>query len=253
MIRDFIASIVNINEYHRLKNKSAWKVLLYLTVISLLFGLIFSGTIQSRYNKILLMIPENYDTKVPEFIIEKGELKLPGETKTIIEQDKGAMIFDVSGESSLDKYEYGLLFLKDRYVIKTSKWKEDTRYWNDFNLEGFDKATVRQMLGSIPLILALVTSFLMIGLLIVNLVSSLLIAIALMLARKLWKKDVTFSQLFKMAAHSMTLPSVLIVILSIILGDRIGLTKYYYTYYLAVIYVLIALRRGEIKTKKASK
>lgn len=253
MIKDFIASIVNINEYHRLKNKSLWKVLLYLTVISLLFGLVFSGSIQSRYNKILLMIPESYDTKVPEFKIENGELKLPNESKTIIEKDKGAIIFDVSGDSSLDKYEYGLLFSKDRFFIKTSKWKEDTRNWSDFNLEGFDKATVRQMLGSIPVILAFVTISLMIGLLIINLISSLLIAAALMLAKKLWKKDVTFSQLFKMAAHSMTLPSVLIVILSIVLGERIGLTKYYYTYYLAVIYILIALRRGEVKTKKVSK
>jgi hypothetical protein len=252
MIRDFVASITKVNEYHRLKNKSIWKVFLYLFVISLMFGLIFSSSIVNRYSKILLIIPENYDTNIPEFKIENSQLKLLSEQKALIEKDKGVLILDTTdsyNESSLEKYDYGALFLKDRFIVKLSKGKVTTKYWTDIDFEGYDKAKVREMIASIPSLIMIFSVACILGLFFICIINSLLISLALLVAKRLWKSEVTFVQLFKMSIHSMTLPIVLIAVLSTVLGDRIAITKYYFIFYSAGVYLLIALRRGEVKPK----
>jgi hypothetical protein len=252
MIRDFIASIGKVNEYHKLKNKPMWKVVVYLLLISLLFGLVFSSSFQNRYSKILLIVAENYDTKVPEFRIENSQLKTIDDQKVLIEKDKGAIIFDTvegASENSLEKYDYGVLILKDKFIIKTSKHSIMTKSWNQFNFEGYDKPTVREMIGSFPMIMLMLTILTVVGLFFIGIINSLFISLALLLAKKLWNVDSTYLQIFKMSIYSMTLPMILIAVLSVLVGDRIALTKYYYLFYISVIYLFIALKRGEVKPK----
>jgi hypothetical protein len=251
MIRDFIASITKVNEYHRLKNKPMWKTIVYLLLISLLFGLVFSSSFLNRYSRILLIIPESYDTKVPEFKIQNSQLKTVNDEKALIEKDKGAIIIDTSegaDENSLGKYDYGALFLKDKFIIKVSKHNIMTKGYPS-GFEDYNKAMVREMIGSIPIIMLLITVLTIAALLFISIMNSLFISIALLLAKRLWKIDVTFTQIFKMSIHSMTLPMVIMSVLSVSIGDRIALRQYYYLFYISVVYLLVALRRGEVKPK----
>ena len=251
MIKDFIASIAKVNEYHRLKNKPLWKTMVYLLLISLLFGIIFSSSFLNRYSKILLIVPESYDTKVPEFKIQNSQLKIANNEKALIEKDKGGIIFDTSEgveENSLEKYDYGALFLKDKFIIKVSKHSIMTKVYPS-SFEDYDKAMIRDLIGSIPSIMVVITIFTIAALLLISIMSSLVISLALLLAKRLWKIQVAFIQIFKMSIHSMTLPMVIMSVLSVAIGDRIALKQYYYLFYISVVYLIIALRRGEEKPK----
>jgi hypothetical protein len=252
MIKDFIASIGKVNEYHRLKNNPMWKTIVYLLLISLLFGLVFSSSFQNRYNKLLIMVAESYDTKIPEFKIENSQLNTANNEKVLIEKDKGAIIFDTSegaDENALGKYDYGALFLKDKFIIKSTKHSIMTKSWEQFSFEGYDKPMIREMIGSIPMLMLIITIFTIAALIFISIINSLFISIALLLAKKLWKIQVTFVQIFKMSIYSMTLPMVIMSVLSVSIGDRIALKQYYYLFYISVVYLLIALRRGEVKPK----
>lgn len=254
MVKDFITSIFKINDYKNFKERPWWKPVIYIAMISLFFGLVFSGGVQNIYSKILLLVPENYDSKVPNFVIENNEMKLDTKEKVVIAENGVALIFDSSETADgkvLESYKKGAAFLKDRIVIKTARGIETTRYWKDFNFGRLDKETVRGYLGAIPSLMLMITIASVVGFFGLNLIIALFSSLVFIVIKRLWKKRIKFSEMLRLAIYSTTLPTVLIALVCAIFGDRISFSRYFYAYYLAPIYLLIYVGREEIAQNKA--
>jgi maltodextrin utilization protein YvdJ len=249
MLRDFINSIKSISAYEEFKKKKLTKVLLYLLIFSLFTGFFFASAFQTRYSEIITLIPENYDSKFPDFKIENGELTTDKSEKVVIEKNKVAIIFDTSSsadENALYEYKKGALLLKDRVVIKTSRFGKMEKKWIDIINGNLNKEKVREYLGIIPSMLVLLTVFSMVGLVLLNVILSLFIALIFTLVKRFWKKKLSFSEVFKMTVHSLTLPMVLIALGSSFIGDILTMRHYYYAYYLSPIYLMIAIGRTDL-------
>jgi hypothetical protein len=255
MLRDFVDSIKSISEYQRFKQKKLTKVLLYLLVLSLLTGIIITSTLQNRYREILFLLPESYDSKFPNFKIEKGILTTDSNEPLVIEKDKVAIIFDTStsaDETSLNKYKKGVLLLRDKFLIKTSKWGRIEKKWSDFNTDNLDKEKGRGFLAAIPGMIIFLNVFIIVGLLLMNILISVFIAFIFTMIKKYWKKKLTFSEVYKMTVYSFTLPMVLLAVGTIFLGERISLKNYFYVYYLSCVYLILAVGRTDLPRKITS-
>ena len=252
MLKDFIDSIKSISEYGRFKQKKLIKVIVYLLIISLFAGMIFATAMQRRYSEIISLLPENYDSKFPDFKIEDGVLTLDNTERVVIEKDKTAIIFDTSSsadENALSKYKKGALLLEDRIIIKTSQLGKMEKKWSDIFRIKLDKQMLRDYLGVIPILMILLTVFSMVGLVFINIIASLVIALTFTLIKKFWKKKFSFMEVFKMTVHSLTLPMVLIAFGSSFIGDLLSLKYYFYLYYVSIIYLIIAINRTDLLGK----
>lgn len=249
MLRDFIDSIKSISAYEDFKQKKLGKVLVYLLVISLVTGIIVTTAIENRYKEILFLLPESYDNKFPNFTIDEGILTTENNEKIVIEKGNTAIIFDTSSspdENSLTKYKKGALLLRDKFLIKTSKFGRTEKKWSDFSITALNKEKGREYLGAVPSLLILFTAFFIIGLLLINIVSSLFISLVFTLVKRFWKKKLTFLEVFKMTVHSLTLPMTLLALGNIFLGDLITMEKALYVYYISGVYLIIAIGRTDL-------
>jgi hypothetical protein len=252
MLRDLVDSIKSIEAYDRFKEKKLIRVLLYLLVISLAAGFIITTSLQNRYKEIVFLLPEYYDSKFPNFRLEEGILTTDNNEKVVIEKDKVAIIFDTSSsadENSLSTYKKGALLLKDRFYIKTSKYGRIEKKWTDLGIGNLDKEKARDYLGVIPSLIVSFTIFFILGLLFINIVSTLFIALVFTLLKRFWKKKLSYIEVFKMTVHSLTLPMVLITAGNILLGDGLTVDKYLYAYYIAGVYLIVAIGRTGLPKK----
>jgi hypothetical protein len=244
MIDDFKKSIFNIKDYIKFKEKPLWKVIVYILVLSVIFGFIFANGIQSKYREFLVIIPESYDEKVPEFSIKDGELKLDKSDKIIIEKNEIALIFDITdseNKNDIDKYKQGIVFLKDRFILKTSKNSEISKTWNELNIQTLNKETLRGYLGFIPSYIIMFTLLTMVAFFINNIFIATFLALVFKVAIAMKKKGLSFLAIFKMSTYSLTIPIVLIAIASTFLSSILKITQYYYAYYISAIFLIIAL------------
>jgi hypothetical protein len=254
MIDDFKKSIFNVKDYIKFKEKPLWKVIVYILVLSVIFGFIFANGIQSKYREFLVIIPESYDEKVPEFLIKDGELKLDKSDKVIIEKNEIALIFDITdseNKNDIDKYKQGIVFLKDRFILKTSKNSEFSKTWNELNIQSLDKQTLRGYLGFIPSYIIMFTLFTILAFFINNLFISAFLALVFKVTIAMKKKVLSFLTIFKMSLYSLTTPIILIAIASNFLSSILKITQYYYAYYVSAIFLIIALY-SPTETEKSS-
>jgi hypothetical protein len=240
MLDDFISSIISFKAYGRLKNNRLWKVILYLVLISFICALFILGSIQKSFGNILLVAAENYDERVPDFIIEDGKLRLKEGAGTIIDKKGTVLIFDDSGkmdENTLRQYKQGAAFFEDRVVIRLSRRREIVSYWRDLDLDGTDKVAARDYLGMVPSFFIMLTIFFILGLILINFIFTIVIALTFYLICRILKRDFNYLQLFKMTVYTLTLPMLLLTLMVIIFGVGLQLNRYVYPYYLSPIYL----------------
>lgn len=256
MIKDFFASITLSNEYDNLKNRPFLKILAYQLVLSLVFGLLTSAAIENKYKDIILMLPKYYDSRFPEFSIKDSKLQLSQSEKTVIEENNVALIFDTSqnvSSSQLLKYKQGIVFSQDNFMVKTSANHTLTLSYKQFNLEGANKKTARDFIGAIPSMMIIFTVVVLVLLLIVNLFMELFFALIFKAISRLWKKNFTFLQTFKISTYTATASAVAILLLALVFGDRFAVSKYLFAYYLMPLYLIIVIRREGIVGRKSNK
>jgi hypothetical protein len=252
MLKDIIDSIKSISAYERFKQKKLARVIIYLLVISLAAGFIITAAFQSRYREILTLVPKSYDSKFPNFTIENGILSTENNEPVVIEEGKVAIIFDTSAsadENSLGQYKKGVLFLRDKVLIKTSRWGKLERSWNSLYIDYLDKEKGRELLGTIPGMIIGFNILVIFGLIFINIFSSLFIAFVFYLIKRFWKKKLTFSEVYKMTVHALTLPMVLLALGSIVLGERLSVSNYTYVFYIAGAYLILAIGRTDLPKK----
>jgi hypothetical protein len=248
MVRDFAVSITRLQDYVKLKDNPLWKVILYLLILSLVFGSLVSVSTVNRYTRLLTLIAETYDAEIPDFTIENGRMVLKENERVVIERDNRVLIFD-SGinkdESELNIYKQGMLFLEEEFVIKISQNNYITRRWTEFFASKTDKSELRNSLGMIPGLLIVATVGMNLFFLLSNVLISIFVTGAVLLLKRLWSRKIKLLEAYKISVYSLTLPIVLIACSSIIIGDFMTLSRYFYFYYISVLYIIFVLKQWD--------
>lgn len=255
MLNDLIISIIHPKQYKKLTDKPLWKSLLYVAFISFLSAIIITGTFQNKYKDFIMMIPENYDSKVPNFTIKDNQLQLENNEKTVIEKNKVAFIFDTSktaSASALDKYKQGIIFSQDNFIIKSSKYQQATISYKSLNLEGMDKKSLRNSLGSIPTLALIASLGFMVFFIFLNIFVIFIFSIVFFAVNKFWKAKLRYIEVFKFSTYSINLSIILITLAVILLNNILSITNYGYAYYIMPIYLFIAIRFYKISSSRAN-
>lgn len=254
MINDLIICIIHPKQYKKLTDKPLWKSLLYVVLLSFLSAIIITSAFQNKYKDFIMMIPENYDSKVPNFTIKDNQLQLENNEKVVIEKNNVAFIFDTSktaSASALDKYKQGIIFLENSFVIKSSKYQKSTMFYKNLNLEGTDKKNFRNNLGSIPTLAIEANIGFIIFFILLNILVIFIFSIIFFGVNKFWKAKLRYVEIFKFSTYSITLSIILITLASILLNNILSLTNYGYAYYIMPIYLFIAVRFYKISSSRA--
>lgn len=248
MINDFISSMTNIKHYKKVVKYKMTRVIGYLLLITIIFGLLVVLSFQKKYMTVLAVLPKVYDSKVPDFKIQNGKLVTSNNEKLVTEVDGVGMVVDSSideNSNELKKYDRLFALTEGNIIVKTSSSEiTNIPYKNMFNQE-MDKGAVRSVIGSIPVFILLLSALILLAFILLSAAYSILFAIVALIFKKMKPSNLKFKEAYKLSVYSLTMPITVIGIISLMPFIKISMFYYFYIYMLAVIYVIRAMARNE--------
>ena len=127
-MKKFIYSITKFEKYTEMAAQGVWSAIKYIMVIMAIFSIIVSlGATYQIYSYLKNII--NYaETNLPEITYEDGLLEVQSEQAIIDNTELAKIVLDTNTEdeqvineyiNSFDINENGMIFLKDRIIIKS--------------------------------------------------------------------------------------------------------------------------------------
>lgn len=239
---ELIGSITGIESYWRFFRRSVGKAVLYLFLLSLIFGTL--GAIRTMYDLnlgITKMI--NYlQFEVPDFTLENGELYVEGPMPRVVEKSENNLFMvDTTGntdESVLEPYPDGLLLTRHEFIQKQNY---SIRKQSFEMLQGI-RITKADVIRFVPL-LRFVNIFVVIfGFLfhfLGKLISAFWMAVAAFVISSMTRYELTFGDKFKLSIHALTVPIILKFLLKIL---KIRIPFFWVAYYgIAAFYLWRAI------------
>ncbi|WP_026884508.1 DUF1189 domain-containing protein [Clostridium akagii] len=238
-------SITNLKSYTNFLKETLGKAILYLFLISLIFGILGSmrGVINSNLE--ITDFKNVYNQKLRNFQIKDGEFKIDKKMPIIISnRSNDYYLIDTSGktvQSALNKYDRGILILKDKLIEKIDKYNIQVIYFNSFGSNIINQDTINEYL---PL-LRMIPPFITLGIIIGYFIGGLLIALIVSIFVQIFYRriNIDFESLYKISIYSLTAPLFLDTVLSVF---KIDIPYWTFLYaIITLIYVVIALKYAE--------
>lgn len=204
-------SISNFQFYRSLHNMSAGKAFLYLTKITIIFGVISLIRPVVGFDRGVDLAREYFLENIPEFVFEDGELNITSEQPFIWEDDEANLIIamDTSGQIDpdiLNDFRDGFFITKNHFIVKRNGIEK--REFDLSQLEGvrFTKEDVGEWIPYAKWANGFIVIFGLIGFLIGKLWSALLIAL---LGLMICSGKYQFADLYKISIYALTLPIII--------------------------------------------
>lgn len=238
-------SITNLKSYTNFLKETLGKAILYLFLISLIFGILGSmrGVINSNLE--ITDFKNVYNQKLRDFQIKDGEFKIDKKMPIIISnRSNDYYLIDTSGktpQSELNKYDRGILILKDKLIEKIDKYNIQVIYFNSFGSNIINQDTINEYL---PL-LRMIPPFVILGIIIGYFIGGLLIALIVSIFVQIFYRriNIDFESLYKISIYSLTAPLFLDTVLSVF---KIDIPYWTFLYaIITLVYVVIALKYAE--------
>ena len=243
-------SVSDFHSYKQFVRNSVGKAITYLLLFSLLLGLISLIRPVYDFNQGISLLVDNFEENIPEFSFENGLLEVSGEMPIIMGDYNSVVIIDTTGNTGdaiLDDYRHGILLLNDRMVQKEASGKTVTDY-SPFQGLSVTKEDVRGWIPLLKWVSVLIIIFGLIGFIIGKFVSALIMSLIGLIINAITKAGLTYGNIFKLSAYSLTLPIFLKVLLGFI---PVTLGWFWLIYYgLSAFYMWYAMtliRKDEVQ------
>ena len=209
-------SVSGFENYKYFIKQRTGRAVVYLLLLSLIFGLIGIIYPVIESNKLVNSMIEGFDSTVPDFTLENGKLSVQGEMPLIIGEGASTIIINTSGttdESILDNYDNALLILQEKMIQKNFANKQVTNF---SMLQGFklNRSDVKNMLPLVKwftlLLFIILPPFIIAG----RFISALFVSIIGLIINSVKNTNLPYRDIFAISAYSLTLPLILGTILT---------------------------------------
>jgi hypothetical protein len=222
IFKQFLKSLYSPKDIAKFRFQGIGKTILFVFLLTLLSILPTTFKFASVINNGLELTKDALKEDVPPFIIKDGKLTSESKTPYIFE-DKGIkIIIDGTGsvdQSNIDQSETVLALLENEFVFMAGGQAQVSNYsmFPEMNLTNQDIVEFLQSLEGLKYI------FLPIMILIIYIFSSgikfievSILALFGLLVKNLLKKNVTYRHTWRIAAYSVTLPTVFFTVMALL-------------------------------------
>lgn len=229
-------SITNLECYSYFYKESLGKAILYLFLISSIFGLVGSLKEATKTNWEIYDFLQAYNKKITDFQMKSGKLRIDEKMPIIISnRDNDYYIIDISGktnQSILNGYDKGALILKDKVILKIDQYNTQVIDFAPIGSMTITKSTINSYLPFISVIPLLVSIEMIVWCFFGGLLVAFIVSICVLIFHVRFKAKLGFENLYKISIYSLTTPLLINTILLIL---KINIP------YWSLIYVLITL------------
>ncbi|HDP79778.1 MAG TPA: DUF1189 domain-containing protein [Spirochaetes bacterium] len=230
---EIIDSIVNFRAYPHYARQKAGRVLLYLLVLTLIFGGISAVKPVRNLEREIKEMIVTFQEKSPEFIFKNGRMLFEGKKPiTITEGERNIIVMDPTGKAdsgAITRYEKGVVISREKVYYKKSG--TETRIYNLSNLReySFNKSDILSLLGKYRYFSAAFAVLYIIWYYIAKLFSAFLLAVLGLVIAGIVGVKTDFPGSYAMSIHALTLP--------IVLDTAVGFLPFTVPWFLLIYYL----------------
>lgn len=260
-LKKFIYSITKFEKYPEMSAEGVWSAIKYIMILMAIFSVIISLGVTYQTYSYVNEVVDYAETQLPEIEYKDGNLEVKSEQAIIDDTEIGKIIIDTSTEdeqiinehiNSINANENGMIFLKDKIIMKSILSTETTTtdyktFLENYNIQKteFNKQDIINYVRSAELLSVYVTYFatMFIYTFVVYLLSVLVDALVLgtlgYLTAIFTKIKMRFVAIYNMAAYGLTLSIVLNAIYYIV-NMFTGFTiEYFQVMYISIAYIYL--------------
>lgn len=223
----FRKSLYNIKEMIKFSKQGLGRAILYAILLCTFFGL-GKGIIYSvKVNSYLNVVIDNLQDDKYKFGINQGELDL--ETSFIKEEINGNLVY-IDDSIKVDEYDklksifvqadQYVLILKDGIMVNsnlTNSLPPIKMSYRDLGIENIDNDfAIKNIKNKKILVFPIICIYIIIFSLVTYLLDAFIIALLALLNIFILRLDISFSKVFSLVIYAATLPSILVLLLTII-------------------------------------
>lgn len=201
-------SISGFDKYRLFLRHSVSRAVVYLLLVSMLIALVVGIPAWIEYTDIVDEFSLNIDTIIPDFTLDNGKLEVKGEMPIILGNDTYPVVIDTSLDAEnkiLNQYDIVMLITSDRIIQKNYVDKADTPL---SMLQGLT-LTRDSLAQTIPVMKPVgIFVFLIMGIFFIlgKFISALVISLIGRAINSAKRTNLSYQNIFKISAYSMTLP-----------------------------------------------
>lgn len=248
-----VGSITNMESYQYFFKRTSGKAILYLLLLSLIFGTASYIRTVFDFNLGITKTINYFKSGIPDFTFDNGELNMKGTMPLVLDKTEGdIIIIDTTGktdESILNSYPNGVLVTNHEFIQKENYGIKK----QSFEMMQGVRFTKDNVLGFLPyfrLVNIFIVIFGVLFFFIGKLVSALWLAIVGIIISAIAKYKLPFETQYKLSIYALTLPIILKVLLAIL---KVTIPYFWIIYYgIAVVYLwkaIIMLKKDVEKEK----
>lgn len=238
----FKNSIVNPKAYVQFFKESGGRAVLYLFLITLIFGCI--GRIRTVYDfaNFRDKAKDAINKEARDFKFENGKLKVEGDMPIVIKEDDGSVfIIDTSGkttESVLDEYNKGTFISDSKIVNKKNLSQKDQYEFTAAKELTFDKNDILKFIDKAKIFNVFIVIFGTLWFFLKQFIFALFTALLALIVNSFVKANVNFGGAYKLTLYALTVPIILNTIIDVVSIYGIGFWPRWIVYWvIALIYL----------------
>ncbi|MFT8320374.1 MAG: DUF1189 domain-containing protein [Bacillus sp. (in: firmicutes)] len=219
IFKQFIKSIYSPKDIAAYRSQKNGKTILYLLLLSLLVSIPTLYYLSKGMSDGVQSLSNAMEDEAFSFSISNNELQSNEKEPMIINKDDLTIIVDSTGTyntSSISSSGTTVAFLKNEFVFSTAGQSQAMEYANfgDVNITNNDILDFLQTTESmLPIIISVFAVIYFIVTMISKVILTLILAIFGNLFSKILGRSLSYSQVWKITAYSITLPSVFFIIM----------------------------------------
>ncbi|MCP8967142.1 DUF1189 domain-containing protein [Ectobacillus ponti] len=219
VLTQFWKSLYSPKDMARFRFQKFGKAVLYIFLLSLLSVVPEITQVGKLFQTELAMMEETVETDIPDFTIEKGELKAGLQKPIVKEQSRFLLFFDPNATKLPSQYETeaGMFFLKNELTVIAPN-RTETYPYTLLNDQVIQKKDIQEFLNFmhsiLPIALVLLGVLLYLSDVFISFLAITLLAmIGQFMAGQLQRK-LNYKQVWVLCVYSTTLPTVFFMIMT---------------------------------------
>ncbi|MFD2446075.1 DUF1189 domain-containing protein [Bacillus sp. CGMCC 1.16607] len=254
LFNQFIKSLYSPKDIAKFRFQGIGKTILYVFFLSFLSLIPSAYYFSAAIVNGLEVTKNTFENEVPTFVIKDGQLSLDSKTPVTIEKDDFNIILDSTGSLQADDIgdsENAIALLKNEFVFAAGGQVQTYNYalFSDMKLANKDIVSFIHSMDNLKMIflpiLILVMYIFSSGLKFIGI--SIYAAVGIFLA-KLLQKNVPYRQLWRMAAYSVTIPTIFFAIM-VALQTTVP-NGFLINWLVSIMVLMLALKEIPVKKQK---
>lgn len=220
VFKQFIKSLYSPRDIALFRFQGIGKTILYVFLLTLLSIIPTVTYLSSSMVNGVNLAQSTIDNELPDFTIENGLLSSQETSPVVITRDHFSIIFDSTGEMSTDELEQmqnGMALLKHDFAIITGGVLDTYSYSMVSDLV-ITKSDVAEFLANFDSLLVIIIPIFIVVIYIfssgVKFIEVTVLALLGLALKNILGRNVQYRQLWRMAAYSVTLPTVFFTIMA---------------------------------------